>query len=439
MTNYFESYNNSFSLSLYLCIFSIIISIIISYYYKAKKHDFSHILDNSCKNFVFDTNFIKNIKYDSSPLIKCIDEFCKNNNVYLHGTIVSLSGGVDSMVTLAILLFLQQQNFFPIFTASIDYGLREESADESRFLMKYTEMFKLKSYISYISGITRKQNSNNSRTEFEETSRNIRFNTYKQIIEANSLNSNVGIFVGHHQDDIIENIFTNSLKGSDILDLEVMKHISIINNVNIFRPLLKFKKQVIYDFAHTFNIPYFLDTTPLWSKRGKMRNEIFPLLDNVFGDGWKNKMKQIGEQSNEWGDYINSHIIKPWIDKCSFGNAGVIIPINEQPKLIYSKIIMTCLHNIGENMIKKSSIDKIMDLILLKQNNIVSLDGFRYAFITDANNSIIIFNSKKITKNTELFKLTNDYQIYNELINGVFYSESSKHVNKLKKLNNFLF
>ena len=98
------------------------------------------------------------------------------------------------------------------------------------------------------------------------------------------------------------------MRGANLLDLEVMKPISKIHGVNLYRPFLGFKKQVIYDFAHKYGVPYFLDTTPKWSKRGKMRNEIFPLLDSVFGVDWRNKLKQLGTQSNERGNYINDYI-----------------------------------------------------------------------------------------------------------------------------------
>ena len=47
-----------------------------------------------------------------------------------------------------------------------------------------------------------------------------------------------------------------------------------------------------------FDVPYFKDTTPEWSRRGQMRNTIFPLLNNIFGESWKHKLKEIGNQSN---------------------------------------------------------------------------------------------------------------------------------------------
>ena len=387
-----------------------------SYLRSAINTKYQYLLEKP-NNFKFDPTYLNGVTYLSNPLIKCLDEYCKLNSIYSNGAIVSLSGGVDSMVILAILIHLQKIHRFPIYTASIDYGLRSESNDESNFLIEYTKMFGIKCYISYIQGVSRKKEESGSRSEFEEESKNLRFNTYKKIIDENNLNPDCGVFVGHHQDDTIENIFTNSIRGGNLLDLEVMKSNSKINGVNIFRPFLKFRKNIIYDFAHKFNVPYFLDTTPKWSKRGKMRNEIFPLLDSVFGIDWRNKIKHIGDQSNEWDSYLSKYVIEPWLKEIKIGPGGLIIPIKPQPKIIYSNIILKSLHQIGDNMIKKTSMDKIMDMIENKKTNkIINLDGKRYATLIKNNESIMIFNTKfYVKKATNNICVVRD-DIYNNII-----------------------
>jgi tRNA(Ile)-lysidine synthase TilS/MesJ len=51
------------------------------------------------------------------------------------------------------------------------------------------------------------KNTSGPRSEFEEESRKIRYDLYQEIINEHNCS---GVFVGHHKDDIIENIFTNS-------------------------------------------------------------------------------------------------------------------------------------------------------------------------------------------------------------------------------------
>lgn len=421
-TNYLHDY--------LVCLIFVIIATILNITNRLFKFNRFQYLLQSPNNYQFDSQYLDQIKYDSSPLIKCLDDYCINNSLKDKGIIISLSGGVDSMVTLAILMYLQKKYNFTIYTATIDYGLRNESNDESEFLIQYTKTFGIKSYVSYVRGFSRKKNDSGSRSEFEEESRNLRFNTYKKIIQENKLGIDTGVFVAHHQDDIVENIFTNSMRGANLLDLEVMKETNTIHNVKIFRPFIGFKKQVIYDFAHQYGIPYFLDTTPKWSKRGKMRNEIFPLLDSVFGQDWRNKMKQLGSQSNEWGNYIDKYIINPWLSEIKKGKAGLIIPIKDQPILIYSNVIMKSLHSISQSMLKRSSLDKINDLLLNKHTKLVTLDGSRICILIDS--KLIIIDTKLI-KNEDNNDNNEDYE---KIINGCYNNNMKIQNNILKFFKN---
>lgn len=371
------------------------IGIIIIFYifklYKNTKKSFQALLEFP-PNYKFNSNYLDVIK--ENTLLTHMEKFCTENNIFANGVIISLSGGVDSMVTLAMLIHFRNKYKFPIFAASIDYGLREESSMESEFLKTYCRTMDIILYVSYIKGISRKKEDSGSRTEFEEESRTIRFDTYKKIISENNLSSECGVFVAHHMDDIVENIFTNSMRGANLLDLEVMKQISTIHGVKLFRPLLPFKKDSIYDFSHTYNVPYFLDTTPKWSRRGKMRNEIFPLLDNVFGVAWRDKLKQLGDQSNAWGNYINNNIIDNWYNECKVEDNDIIIPIRMEPKAIYHIILAKTIHSTGQHMIKNTSVNKLMEAIITKPTKMITLDAGRIANISD--NKIYISWPKKV-------------------------------------------
>ncbi len=61
---------------------------------------------------------------------------------------------------------------------------------------------------------------------------------------------------------------------------------SVVNGVRVWRPLIEHTKAPVLEFAHTFGVPYFKDTTPLWSTRGKLRNQLVPLLREMYGEGF---------------------------------------------------------------------------------------------------------------------------------------------------------
>lgn len=384
------------------------------------------------KNYHFGDEQIYKIDINL-PIVKKIETFCIDNNILKNGVIISLSGGVDSMVVLAILIRLSLKYKFRIYACSINYNLRKEQSAEMNFLKLYCNIYDVKCYFKEVKGYSRKKYDSGPeenkfpsnwmnffekkitscpRSEFEEESRKIRYDLYQEIINKHKCS---GVFVGHHKDDIIENIFTNSMKGANLLDIEVMKEISNIRGTNIYRPLLNCHKDVIYNLAHTYSIPYFLDTTPKWSRRGRMRNEIFVLFDNVFTKSWRNKLKDLGDQSNKWGEYINNYVINPIYQEITFGKYGFIIPIKIQPNLIYKILLMKSMHKLGYHMLKNTSIDKILenkDTI----NKVIDLDsGFKMYIHPDKTDTFLLFNKDDIQKN--LLNVDNIYDLDTTLLN----------------------
>ena len=418
----------------------ILLPLLIFLYFKFIKtknsNKFQYLLERP-SNYFFGKENILFVDSNHS-LVKTIDKFCRQNNIYNSGVninnsgvIISLSGGVDSMVVLAILIHLSIIHKFQIYACSLNYNLREEQNDEMEFLKLYCEKWEIKCYFRDVKGYSRKKEDSGSRTEFEEESRKVRFELYKEIMKNHNCD---GIFVGHHKDDIIENIFTNSMKGANLLDLEVMKEISIIHGVNIYRPLLEYHKDIIYEFAHTYNIPYFLDTTPKWSRRGKMRNEIFPLFDNIFSKSWRIKLKDLGEQSNNWGKYINQYVIYPWYNEITFGKYGFIIPIKNQPKLIYTNVLVLAMHKLGKHMLKGTSIDKILENIKINDSNkVINLDSGFMMFI-EQSNSFLIFHKDSIQN--ELNNMNPNFEKTNLLIdflNGYIDYNKNNYSGKINK------
>jgi len=50
-------------------------------------------------------------------------------------------------------------------------------------------------------------------------------------------------------------------------------------DVTLFRPLLSVWKKDIVTFAQKYKVPFVYDSTPSWSERGKMRDILFPFLN----------------------------------------------------------------------------------------------------------------------------------------------------------------
>jgi len=186
--------------------------------------------------------------------------------------IVSLSGGVDSMVC-SYILHLMGIEFACV---HINYMNRAECAEEERFLRYWCcEVIRVPLYVRQIREINRPRcMANGFRDLYESYTHNIRFDTYV----------NVGEFVmlGHNHDDTVENTLTNLAARSHYDNLlgmrEYMEQTHRDEPLKILRPLLGNTKSEIYQFAEQFTIPFFVDSTPKWSQRGKIRDIVRPAI-----------------------------------------------------------------------------------------------------------------------------------------------------------------
>jgi tRNA(Ile)-lysidine synthetase-like protein len=238
-----------------------------------------------------------------TDIIKTIKNSCENKKN--KPIIISLSGGVDSMVLITILHTLK----YNIITVHINYNNRQETINEEKFLVEWCKFNDIKLYVKSINEIKRETTK---RSDYELITKNMRLDFYKEIMAKENAEY---VMLAHHKDDIIENIFANVCRGRNILDLAVLKEHAVISGINIFRPMLEYYKNTIYEFANTYQVPYFKDTTPNWSVRGKYRNLIYPAIEDSFTSNVKENLIKLSNQSDEWNELLNKQIITPFINK----------------------------------------------------------------------------------------------------------------------------
>ena len=97
------------------------------------------------------------------------------------------------------------------------------------------------------------------------------------------------ILVAHHQDDNIETMLFNLMRGTGISGLTGMKE----RNGHIVRPLLDMTRQEILDFLAERGQDYVTDSTNLETDaiRNKIRLQLLPLMEEIFPSVRKNLVK----------------------------------------------------------------------------------------------------------------------------------------------------
>lgn len=300
----------------------------------------------------------------------------ETHNSYASTAIVSLSGGVDSMVISAALAFIRDEeasrrnvdpkDVLQIIAIHIDYANRPESGAEADYVGRYARQLGCTFICRKIDEVTR---GVTARDDYERIAREIRFDLYRQCCReasAGTKTSGIGVMLGHHRGDLRENVISNAHKGCGPLDLSGMTSVSTNDGVNLFRPLLPLEKTDIYDYAHVYGVPYFKDTTPHWSTRGKLRNRLLPLLEEIYGEGSMNNLSCLAEESDDARKLMEESVIQPFLEHVQHYPMGISFETTQWKDLglfFWKFVLRKVLHSIGRGMFSDKSTETFVERI----------------------------------------------------------------------------
>jgi tRNA(Ile)-lysidine synthetase-like protein len=190
--------------------------------------------------------------------------------------LVSLSGGVDSMV----LLWILKHHYPSLSVAAVFINYCNRSDDEEHFVRDWCHSLNITLYVRRLREIQRTPAmAFELRETYETYTRNVRFHAYHQAhAYENSQRTIPLVAMGHNQDDCFENILTNICQKQKYENLRGMTEVTDTHTIQFWRPMLSVPKHQIYHFAQTHTIPYLHDSTPAWSCRGKIRDIVRPTL-----------------------------------------------------------------------------------------------------------------------------------------------------------------
>ena len=294
---------------------------------------------------------------------------------YLHRTppgtpiIVSLSGGVDSMVIASVLSYLNQACHYHLhlIAVHIDYGNRPESAAEADFVRRFCADLHMEFFCRRIDEVTR---GVTARDEYERISRRVRYDLYRQAAQRASEGrpevGDVGVVLGHHRGDLRENVLSNAHRGCGPLDLSGMTAVSRNDGVTLYRPLLAVEKEAVYDYAHRFGVPYFKDTTPHWSTRGKLRNKLLPLLEEIYGEGAMTNLSTLAVESDACRSLMHGVAFGPFLDQVQHRPMGITFGTHawKHCDMFFWKFVLReALHSAGLGMFSEKSVATFLERV----------------------------------------------------------------------------
>ncbi|GLU44630.1 tRNA lysidine(34) synthetase TilS [Allomuricauda sp. NBRC 101325] len=195
-----------------------------------------------------------------------------NNLAFLNGKklLVACSGGLDSVV----LAHLCVANKMEIALAHCNFSLRgKESDGDAEFVKQLGENLDIEVFVEHFET---KQYAEDQRISVQMAARELRYQWFEELLKIEGFDF---VLTAHHADDSLETFIINLSRGTGIEGLSGIPEV----NGNVVRPLLKFSRQEILEFAQDNDITWREDSSNAESKylRNKIRHEIVPKLKEL--------------------------------------------------------------------------------------------------------------------------------------------------------------
>ncbi|MEZ5314875.1 MAG: tRNA lysidine(34) synthetase TilS [Chlamydiales bacterium] len=265
--------------------------------------------------------------------------------------LLGFSGGSDS--TMLFYLLLEQEHPFEV--AHVNHGWRPESSLEALEIMKICKKEGVTCHTCSLRSID---------SNLEDYARKERHHFFQKICNDRKLR---GVMLGHHADDQAETVLKRVFEGASLPKLKGLLPKTQIGELNLYRPLLKWKKSEILDWLKVRGISYFSDPTNKDHRflRGRMREELLPTLSKQFGKQVQTSLCQLGESAQELADFLEFEL-EPFRKQFIYFDGNISLDFNKlnlKFPFIYKAIIRDFFEK--ENLtISKSTLNTLLSHLL---------------------------------------------------------------------------
>lgn len=295
---------------------------------------------------------------------------------------VATSGGVDSMVLLALCL---KTGANPI-ALHCNFKLRGKESDNDEIFVK--EFCKTKNILCITTQFETATIAKENNEAIQVTARNLRYDWFDTFIQADP---NAVLLTAHHQNDSVETFFINLLRGTGLYGLNGIPE----KRNQIYRPLLIFSKNEIIAHANKNAIEYREDSSNQSTKytRNKLRHEIIPSLESVSPQ-FSRKVVTLMNELKQTTDYIDLMVEDFQKTHMRIENSISYLPIAALNTLPYP-IALRLLNGYGVSRLQFSEIIKLGNA----QTGAI-IENENFTFLKDRTNLLI--SAKQLTEKVDI-------------------------------------
>lgn len=192
------------------------------------------------------------------------------------------SGGADSTALLLLLKHACEITKRPLLAIHCHHGLRAESDQEAETAQVFAESRGIEFIRCDLNVPSAKKNGES----IETAARHLRLAAFVKVLNDRPLPA---LFLAHHADDCIENLWLRMMRGSNVSGLVSPRPIQIWQGLSIVRPLLETRRAELRTYLEAHEITHSEDNSnsqPV-CLRNQIRLELLPRLLSLapYADG----------------------------------------------------------------------------------------------------------------------------------------------------------
>ena len=200
--------------------------------------------------------------------------------------LLACSFGPDSMALFDMLL----KEGYKFSVAHVNYHLRKESNEEESKLRDFCVEHNIGIYVRDVNEVLGESN-------LEMKCREIRYNFFINVMKENKFDA---LLVAHQEDDLIETYLMQK-RRKNLVNYFGIKEISYFSDIEIIRPLLRYRKEELMMYCRMFNVPYAIDKTNLEDHflRNQIRHSVVEKLSPLERKDILSEIDQANEKLSQ--------------------------------------------------------------------------------------------------------------------------------------------
>lgn len=237
-------------------------------------------------------------------LLKKTKQFIRDKQLLDQGDriLVGVSGGVDSLALLDVLIKLSTEENWSLFAAHLDHQFRGQESHEDAM---YVQQFCLERNIPCkIGKVDVPLLIQQSHMNPQEAARVARYQFFREIAKEWRTNK---LALAHHANDQAETVLMRILRGTGVDGLGGIPKRRKEAHFEIVRPFLSVLKHELEEYCSTNNIIPRLDSSNLKKKyhRNFIRLEVIPWLEQAVNPALQTSLSQLSEIAQAESDLLD--------------------------------------------------------------------------------------------------------------------------------------